>query len=119
MRKKLFLIALIAGFTFTSCEKCKDCEYKYEFINNDSIQPLYELAAMFNNYNSWDEMWNSDDSIQALNKEYCDDELSDVLFVLLCLANQTGVDLQKSFDKRLDQKAKRDHDRHHSNPKLG
>ena len=48
-----------------------------------------------------------------------DDELSDVLFVLLCLANQTGVDLQKSFDKRLEQKAKRDHDRHHSNPKLG
>ena len=48
-----------------------------------------------------------------------DDELSDVLFVLLCLANQTGVDLQKSFDKRLEQKAKRDHDRHHSNSKLG
>ena len=47
-----------------------------------------------------------------------DDELSDVLFVLLCLANQTGVDLQKSFDKRLEQKAKRDHDRHHSNSKL-
>ena len=48
-----------------------------------------------------------------------DDELSDVLFVLLCLANQTGVDLQESFDKRLEQKAKRDHDRHHSNSKLG
>jgi len=48
-----------------------------------------------------------------------DDELSDVLFVLLCMANQTGVDLQKSFDKRLEQKAKRDHDRHHSNSKLG
>ena len=48
-----------------------------------------------------------------------DDELSDVLFVLLCLANQTGVDLQKSFDKRLEQKAERDHDRHHSNSKLG
>ena len=48
-----------------------------------------------------------------------DDELSDVLFVLLCLANQTGVDLQKSFDKRLKQKAKRDHGRHHSNSKLG
>ena len=48
-----------------------------------------------------------------------DDELSDVLFVLLCLANQTGVDLQNSFDKRLEQKAKRDHDRHHSNSKLG
>ena len=45
-------------------------------------------------------------------------ELSDVLFVLLCLANQTGVDLQTSFDNRLNMKAKRDHDRHHSNKKL-
>ena len=45
-------------------------------------------------------------------------ELSDVLFVLLCLANQTGVDLQSSFDKRLKMKATRDHDRHHSNKKL-
>ena len=42
-------------------------------------------------------------------------ELSDVLFVLLCLANQTGVDLQKSFDDRLKMKADRDHERHHSN----
>ena len=45
-------------------------------------------------------------------------ELSDVLFVLLCLANQTGVDLQKSFDNRLKMKAERDHDRHHTNEKL-
>ena len=46
------------------------------------------------------------------------EELSDVLFVLLCLANQTGVDLQESFDKKLDLKTKRDHDRHHNNEKL-
>jgi NTP pyrophosphatase (non-canonical NTP hydrolase) len=46
------------------------------------------------------------------------EELSDVLFVLLCLANQTGVDLQKAFDKRMDKKGKRDHDRHHNNEKL-
>ena len=45
-------------------------------------------------------------------------ELSDVLFVLLCLANQTGVDLQTAFDDRLDMKAHRDHDRHHNNEKL-
>ena len=45
-------------------------------------------------------------------------ELSDVLFVLLCLANQTGVDLQTAFDERLDMKANRDHDRHHTNEKL-
>ncbi len=46
------------------------------------------------------------------------EELADVLFVLLCLANQTGIDLQESFDKKLDLKSKRDHDRHHSTEKL-
>ena len=46
------------------------------------------------------------------------EELADVLFVVLCLANQTGVNLQEAFDKKLDLKAKRDHDRHHSNKKL-
>ena len=46
------------------------------------------------------------------------EELADVLFVVLCLANQTGVDLQEAFNKKLDLKAKRDHDRHHNNEKL-
>jgi NTP pyrophosphatase (non-canonical NTP hydrolase) len=46
------------------------------------------------------------------------EELADVLFVLLCLANQTNIDLQEAFDKKLDIKAKRDHDRHHNNQKL-
>ncbi len=45
-------------------------------------------------------------------------ELADVLFVVLCLANQTGVDLQQSFDSMMDMKAKRDHKRHHTNKKL-
>lgn len=46
------------------------------------------------------------------------EELADVLFVVLCLANQTGIDLQKAFDRRMDKKTKRDHDRHHNNQKL-
>jgi NTP pyrophosphatase (non-canonical NTP hydrolase) len=46
------------------------------------------------------------------------EELADVIFVVLCLANQTGVDLQEAFDKRMDKKAIRDHDRHHNNEKL-
>ncbi|NND64276.1 MAG: nucleotide pyrophosphohydrolase [Flavobacteriaceae bacterium] len=46
------------------------------------------------------------------------EELADVVFVVLCLANQTGVDLQEAFDKKMDKKAKRDHDRHHNNEKL-
>lgn len=46
------------------------------------------------------------------------EELADVVFVVLCLANQTGIDLQKAFDQKMDQKTKRDHDRHHTNKKL-
>ena len=46
------------------------------------------------------------------------EELADVLFVVLCLANQTGIDLQEAFEKRMDKKTKRDHDRHHNNEKL-
>ncbi len=46
------------------------------------------------------------------------EELADVLFVVLCLANQTGIDLQKAFDAKLQLKSKRDHDRHHRNKKL-
>jgi len=46
------------------------------------------------------------------------EELADVVFVVLCLANQTGIDLQAAFDKKMDKKTKRDHDRHHSNEKL-
>ncbi len=46
------------------------------------------------------------------------EELADVIFVVLCLANQTGVDLQAAFDKKLELKTKRDHNRHHANIKL-
>ncbi|MEH6764783.1 MAG: nucleotide pyrophosphohydrolase [Aequorivita antarctica] len=46
------------------------------------------------------------------------EELADVIFVVLCLANQTGVDLEKAFENKLELKTKRDHDRHHSNEKL-
>jgi NTP pyrophosphatase (non-canonical NTP hydrolase) len=46
------------------------------------------------------------------------EELADVMFVVLCLANQTGIDLQYAFDKKLDKKTKRDHDRHQNNDKL-
>lgn len=46
------------------------------------------------------------------------DEMADVLWVLICLANQTGVDLTKAFQQNLEKKAIRDKDRHHQNPKL-
>ncbi len=46
------------------------------------------------------------------------EELADVVFVVMCLANQTGIDLQAAFDKKMDLKTNRDHDRHHNNDKL-
>ena len=46
------------------------------------------------------------------------EELADVLFVVICLANQTGVDLSEAFAKKLELKTKSDHDRHHNNPKI-
>ena len=46
------------------------------------------------------------------------DELADVLFVLVCIANQTGVNLEKALNKNLAKKTKRDSDRHNNNPKL-
>ncbi|ACY40414.1 nucleoside-triphosphate diphosphatase [Blattabacterium sp. (Blattella germanica) str. Bge] len=46
------------------------------------------------------------------------EELSDVLFVIVCLANQTGINLEESFHKKLKKKEIRDHTRHHENEKL-
>lgn len=46
------------------------------------------------------------------------DEMADVLFVLICLANQTGVDLEKAFAKNLEKKTNRDQQRHKQNSKL-
>ena len=46
------------------------------------------------------------------------EELADVIFVVLCLANQTGVDLQQAFNKKMKIKSERDHDRHQNNPRL-
>ncbi len=45
-------------------------------------------------------------------------EMADVLFVLICLANQTGIDLTSALQKSLDKKTKRDKERHANNDKL-
>lgn len=46
------------------------------------------------------------------------DEMADVLFVLICLANQTGIDLEKALEKNLEKKSIRDSERHKNNEKL-
>jgi NTP pyrophosphatase (non-canonical NTP hydrolase) len=57
--------------------------------------------------------------IESDKNKVLGDEMADVLFVLICLANQTGIDLNDAFVKNLEKKTKRDFDRHKNNPKLG
>lgn len=59
-----------------------------------------------------------DQSFKAGEPQDPADEMADILWVLLCLANQTGVDLTDAFVKNLDKKTKRDATRHINNPKL-
>lgn len=59
-----------------------------------------------------------DQSFKEGEKCNLDDEMADVLWVLLCLANQTGVDLTEAFKKNIEKKTSRDKDRHKNNPKL-
>lgn len=51
-------------------------------------------------------------------KEMLADEMADVFFVLTCLANQTGIDLEKAIEKNIAKKTKRDKTRHSNNEKL-
>lgn len=57
-------------------------------------------------------------SFKAGEKDNLADEMADVLWVLLCLANQTGVDLTDAFRKNIEKKTRRDSERHKHNPKL-
>ena len=60
-----------------------------------------------------------DQSFKRSDKAYnLSDEMADILFVLVCLANQTGVDLQSAMVANLEKKTQRDRDRHRNNPKL-
>jgi NTP pyrophosphatase (non-canonical NTP hydrolase) len=60
-----------------------------------------------------------DQSFKKSDETYnLSDELADVLFVLICIANQTGVDLTEALERNLTKKTGRDRDRHRDNPKL-
>ena len=59
-----------------------------------------------------------DQSVKPGEKDNLDDEMADVLWVLICLANQTGVNLTEAFQRNLEKKTNRDKERHKNNPKL-
>ena len=57
-------------------------------------------------------------SFKAGEKDNVEEEIADVLWVLICIANQTGVDLTAALQKSIEKKTKRDNQRHINNPKL-
>ncbi|WP_027456198.1 nucleotide pyrophosphohydrolase [Xylanibacter brevis] len=66
-----------------------------------------------------EQSWKASDPRAVDNgREALGEEMADVLWVLLCLANQTGVDLTQELQKSIDKKTKRDATRHICNPKL-
>ena len=70
MKLKLLLIAIISIFTFTSCEKCKDCQITYETLNGYNLSDL-NSAAVLMGHSDWDAY------MQSLypSEELCDDSL--------------------------------------------
>lgn len=59
-----------------------------------------------------------DQSFKEGEKDNLDDEVADVLWVLLCIANQTGINLTEAFVRNIEKKTQRDQTRHINNPKL-
>lgn len=59
-----------------------------------------------------------DQSFKPGEKDNLSDEMADILWVLLCIANQTGVNITQAFKENLEKKTKRDKERHINNPKL-
>lgn len=59
-----------------------------------------------------------DQSFKAGEKDNLEDEMADILWVLTCLANQTGVDLEQAMERNFRKKTERDSERHRLNPKL-
>ena len=96
-----------------------------EWINNHGVRYFNELTNMAQLTEEVGEVariiarrYGEQSEKESDKNKDLGEELADVLFVVLCLANQTGIDLQDAFDKKLDLKTKRDHDRHHNNEKL-
>jgi NTP pyrophosphatase (non-canonical NTP hydrolase) len=90
----------------------------YNELTNMAVltEEVGEVARIMSRLYGEQSFKKSDDEMNA--KANLADEMADVLFVLICLANQTGVDLSKAFEKNLEKKTIRDASRHSNNHKL-
>ena len=92
MKTKLFLTALVVIFTFSSCEKCKDCQITYETLNGYSLSDLNSAAEIMG-YSNWDAY------MQSLYpaEELCDDALDAAEDV----SESTDLDANGTLDYRV------------------
>ena len=90
----------------------------YNELTNTAIlmEEVGEVARLMARLYGEQSFKKTEDAANA--KAQLGDEMADVLFVLICLANQTGVDLAEAFGKNLDKKTRRDAERHAGNEKL-
>lgn len=90
----------------------------YSELTNMAIlmEEVGEVARLMSRLYGEQSFKASDDEARAT--ENLADEMADVLFVLICLANQTGVDLTTALQRNLEKKTRRDAQRHANNPKL-
>lgn len=90
----------------------------YDELTNMAVltEEVGEVARLMSRIYGEQSFKNPEDAAKA--PERLGDEMADVLFVLICLANQTGVDLQAALSRNLDKKTIRDTDRHANNEKL-
>jgi NTP pyrophosphatase (non-canonical NTP hydrolase) len=90
----------------------------YQELTNTAIlmEEVGEVARLMSRMYGEQSFKNPSDALTA--KEDLADEMADVLFVLICLANQTGIDLTEAMHKNLEKKTNRDAQRHANNEKL-
>lgn len=106
--------------TLRACQKIVD-----EWVNSIGVRYFSELtntAVLMEEVGEMARIMSrlyGDQSFKKSDEQYdLADEMADVFFVLVCIANQTGVDLTAAFARNMAKKTKRDKDRHVNNPKL-
>lgn len=114
----------MAAFTLEECQAIVDrwiqeigVTYYHEMTNTvilmEEVGELARLMARVYGEQSFKRPEDAEAAPQAIGEE-----MADILFVLICLANQTGTDLQTAFEASMEKKTKRDKERHKNNPKL-
>ncbi len=109
----------MAGMTLTQCQQQVD-----EWIRTVGVRYFSELtntAVLMEEVGELARLMARTYGDQSFKEGETTDlamEMADVLFVLVCLANQTGVNLEEAFERAMEKRNRRDRDRHRNNPKL-